>query len=124
EYVLSKDASYPPIFVLLIDVGTFDDERHLLLQDAVKTTLENLPQDCLVSIIHFDANIELFVNTHNEIKRSYLFSDKKEYTVEMLKGFLNKSNEKGKVVNTNARFFYPLSELNFNPYEIKKDPFP
>ncbi|KAM0677592.1 GTPase-activating protein S23, partial [Conglomerata obtusa] len=53
EYVLSKDASYPPIFVLLIDVCTFDDERHLLLQEAVKTTLENLPQDCLVSIIQF-----------------------------------------------------------------------
>ncbi|KAM0678704.1 GTPase-activating protein S23, partial [Binucleata daphniae] len=127
EYILNKENALPPVYILLIDTCTFDIERHKLLQDAVNETLSNLPSDCLVSIIHYGTNIELFVNPKNndEIKKTYVFSGKKEYTTEMLKNCLNKSSEKSKIgISNNLNFFFPKSEINYNPYEIRRDPFP
>lgn len=120
EYTLTKEV-HPPLYVLLVDTCTFDDERHLLLREAVNETLSLMEKDALVCIIHFGTNIELIANKSNS-KKIFLFTGKKAYTTEMLRTIFSKTNSK----NTSAfkQHFRHINDLFYDPMEIRRDPFP
>lgn len=79
EYVLSKEALFPPIFFFVVDICTFDEERHELLKKALETTFERIPEECLVGFIRFGTNIELLELNSTKPNKVYLFSGKTEY---------------------------------------------
>ncbi|KAI5170647.1 protein transport protein SEC23 [Nematocida sp. LUAm3] len=59
-YRTSKVTGYVRTYWFVIDACTFDEERHLLMKDILLTTLEALPEDCLIGVMRYSANIEIF----------------------------------------------------------------
>lgn len=82
EYVLSRAGSFAPVFLLLVDQCTYDDERHELMKTGLRKTLEKIPKDALVGIVRFGTNVELLSFGEEEIATTYLFSGQTEFTKE------------------------------------------
>ncbi|EPR78651.1 SEC23 protein [Spraguea lophii 42_110] len=93
EYILTKEANFPPVFVFLIDICTFDEERHKLLMESVKVTFDNLLDDSLVMLVTFGTNIELY-DFDSEIKSTYLFSGGVSYQKNIYEKITGKKETK------------------------------
>lgn len=87
EYVLSKSTAYAPIFILLIDVCTYDQERHELMKRGLIHTVKSIPEDAMVCLVFFGTNITLVSFADEDVKSVYQFSGKNTYTGEMLGKF-------------------------------------
>lgn len=111
EYVI-KESNITPVFFILLDLCYFDDERQKLAIDAVTTTIKSLPDDCLIGFMTFGTNIELYDLKSKEIRKTYLFSGKREYENLRNKAFSSCFTNK----NDSLEF---VSELI-----TKRDPFP
>ncbi|KAK1350515.1 GTPase-activating protein S23 [Hamiltosporidium tvaerminnensis] len=123
DYILNKVVP-EFMYVLVVDMCTFDKERHDLLVEGVRSTLESLPLYSKVGLILFGTNIELFEFSCS-VKKVYLFSGKKEYLKEDLQNIIcggSVSKEVGgNLGNLNCFFTSPEKmAMNF----IKRDPFP
>ncbi|KAI5169842.1 protein transport protein SEC23 [Pancytospora epiphaga] len=82
EYVLTRTSKFPPVYVLLVDICTYDEERHELMKRGVKRTLELIPDDALVVFITFGTNFELACFEENRLSTTYMFSGSMQYSKE------------------------------------------
>lgn len=119
EYILSKSSSFSPIFFLLIDVCTYDSERHELMKRGVLHALELLPDDALVGLILFGSNIDLISFAEEEVSSVYQFSGKTLYTKEMVASF-NLSDIRNFLVKKSEK----LNEIVAIVSDLEPDPFP
>ncbi|KAH9410606.1 Sec23/Sec24 domain-containing protein [Ordospora pajunii] len=125
EYVLSRESVFPGVFLFIVDTCTFDDERHALLIDALRTVMEGIPGDCFVGFIKYGTNVELLELSGERPRRVHLFSGKKEYTAEVVKLL----NMPGKPESMHeGKFIRRKSECSEFLYEVidglERDPFP
>lgn len=120
EYILSKTTPFPPIFVLLVDTCTYDNERHELMKRGLLHTLENIPDDALVGMVLFGTNIDLISFGNEEIKTIYQFSGKSSYTKEVVSGYnvgdirnflVKKSEKMNEIVNV-------IENLQMDPFPV------
>ncbi|KAF9761538.1 Protein transport protein SEC23 [Nosema granulosis] len=123
EYVLSKDAVFPPVFFFVVDICTFDDERHDLLKKALETTFERIPEDCLVGFIRYGTNIELLELNSCKPEKVYLFSGKTEYQNKVVSNLDFSGKGASALV---GRFLMRKYECNLKNLieNLKRDPFP
>jgi protein transport protein SEC23 len=126
EYVLSKESGFPPVFFFIVDVCTFDATRHEMLKDALRATLDSIPDDSLVGFIQYGTNIELLELSKAFPKRSYLFSGKKEYTSDIVRSLSSPSVKAapsvlGRFIKSKAECTEFLVDVIEN---LQPDPFP
>lgn len=126
EYVLSRESVFPTVFLFVVDLCTFDEKRHELLVDALKETLERIPDDSLVGFIKYGTNIEVLELNATAPRRIHLFSGKKEYTAEVVKS-LHTSSAKcesgivGKFLKRKDECYEFLHDVIC---KLERDPFP
>lgn len=118
EYILSKTASFPPVFSFIIDLCTYDPARHELMKRGVIHALKSLPNDALVSIVLFGTNLDLMCFTNEPIKSVYQFSGNTVYTKEMLSSF-NLGDIRKFLVNKSEK----IDELIHLIENLEPDPF-
>lgn len=126
EYVLSKEAVFHPAFFFIVDICTFDEERHKLLIESLLTTFEKIPDECYVGFIKYGTNIELIEINRNKPKKTFLFSGQIEYNIKMLEN-LEGMSIKG-MNSIIGRFLIKKSECKEFFYDtikkLQRDPFP
>ena len=111
EYI-SKQLSTNVVYFILLDICYFDDERQKLGVDAVINTLKGLPEECIVGFITFGTNVELYDLSNQEIRKTYLFSGRKEYETIKNKTFTKCFSRKNEAIELIHQLI------------SKKDPFP
>lgn len=119
EYVLSKTTPFSPVFFIIIDICTYDQERHELMKAGVRRTLELLPDESLVGIMLFGSNIELISFADEEMKSIYQFSGRVAYTKDVFNQF-NLNDIRNFLVKKNEK----LDELFYIIEHLEQDPFP
>lgn len=125
EYVLSRESVFPVVFFLIVDVCTFDEQRHELLKDALRTVLERIPDDALMGFIKYGTNIELLELCGTSPRRTHLFSGKKEYTAEVVKTLSTSPKSESQIVGRILRRKDECYDFLYDVIEgLEKDPFP
>lgn len=119
EYILSKSTSFSPIFFLLVDICTYDQERHELMKKGVLHAIELLPDDALIGLILFGSNIEMVSFAEEEMSTVYQFSGKTSYTREMIANF-NLNDIRNFLVTKSEK----LDEIASILCNLEPDPFP
>lgn len=126
EYVLSRETVFPAIFFFVVDTCTFDEQRHALLIEALRVTLDKIPDDALIGFVKYGTNIELLELEGSSPRRIHVFSGKKEYTADVLKT-LNASSAKAEA-SVIGRFLKRKDEciglVNGVVDGLERDPFP
>lgn len=120
EYIMDSSEVSGPKFFLLVDVCTYDEERHELMKKGVLKMLEEMPEDAVIGVIEFGTNIELLMyGAEDEFETRYCFSGEKAYNrkdiqgiqVSDIRNFMMTKKDAGDVLKN-----------KFN--ELKPDPFP
>lgn len=119
EYVLSKTDNFPPIFFLLVDVCTYNEERHAFMKSGLLHTLSKIPDDAMVGLILFGSNISLISFAEEEIKTIYQFSGKTLYTKESFSKFIF-TDIRNFIVQKSEKIADILEVIN----DLEVDPFP
>lgn len=83
EYVLSRRANTPPIFLFVVDT-CLTEEDFAALKESLLISLNLLPTDSLVGFITFGKIVNLYEFTNGDILKSYAFNGAKEYTSETM----------------------------------------
>lgn len=125
EYLMGRESSFPPVFFIMLDIGFFDEERGITAVEAALTIFENLPKDSMVGFLTFGTNIELYDLSSNVVRKTYLFSGKKEYSTSSLGNLLKIKGKENNVINKfvmKKSISQPLFLEILN--DIKSDPFP
>lgn len=117
EYVLNKQSSFPPVFLILIDTATYDMERHDLMITSVLKAIEVIPDDAMVGIIQYGTNVNVLTFGDEPLKTIYQFSGDFDYHKKNVRGmedirqFLVKKEDK-------------KDDLIAAVKKLKQDPFP
>lgn len=119
NYLLSKTSTFSPIFILLIDICTYDTERHELMKRGLLHTIDKIPNDASICLILFGSNINLISFADEEIKSIYQFSGKNTYSKEMLLKF-----NLGDIRNFLVKKDEKLEEIVSIIENLEPDPFP
>lgn len=119
EYILSKTTNFSPIFVLLIDVCTYDSSKHEFMKSGLLHTIGLIPDDALVAVVLFGSNISLVSFAEEEIPSVYLFSGKVAYSKEIYAN-LNIHDTRNFVVKKSEKLQQILDLVN----NLEMDPFP
>ncbi|OAG31754.1 protein transport protein SEC23 [Nematocida displodere] len=88
-YRNAKPGAYSRTYWFVIDACSFDEERHVLLKEGLLATLEMLPEDALVGVIRYSANIEVFSLEDTTTARIHVFPAVK-YTYALLQKALSR----------------------------------
>jgi len=136
EYVLSRPASLPPIFLYVVDTCLEDDDLNAL-KESINQSLSLLPPQALVGLITFGTMTHVHELGNNECPKSVVFRGNKEYTSTQIQSFLGLSSSsnirqqanQGKgMVPGNSRFFMPVQQCEFTISNIidqlQRDPWP
>jgi protein transport protein SEC23 len=117
EYILSKNTPFPPVYFLIIDICTYDQERHDLMKRGVLAVLDKIPENALIGVILFGTNIDLLTFNNEEIKTIYKFSGKIQYKKETL---ANLGDVRNFLVKKSEKFEEIVDIIN----NLEADPFP
>ncbi|KAH9385481.1 protein transport protein SEC23 [Nematocida major] len=82
-YKGTQVSGYKRVYWFVIDVCSFDEERHLLLKEGLLTALESLGEDDHIGIIRYSANIEIISLENLEVRKLHVFPAV-DYTVAVL----------------------------------------
>lgn len=119
EYILNRTSRFSPIFFLLIDTCTYDEERHVLMKKGLRRALELIPDDASVGVIRFGTNIELLSFGDEEITTIYQFSGKVTYQKEEI-GKLGITDIRNFLIQKKERYEDLLKVVD----GLEVDPFP
>ncbi|ORD93437.1 SEC23 [Enterospora canceri] len=117
EYALTKQSAFPPVFILIIDTSTYDEERHGLMIRSVTKAVDMLPDEAMIGVIQYGTNINVYSFTDEPLKTVYQFSGDFVYEKKNIRGmddlrlFLVKKCEMEK-------------EIKEVVARMKRDPFP
>lgn len=84
-YKGTRTAAYKRTYWFVIDLCSFDEERHLLLKDGLLTALDGMNDDDYVGIVRYSANIEVISLENLEVRKVHVFP-----AVEYSTGILQK----------------------------------
>lgn len=119
EYVLSKSIPFSPIFILLVDICTYDPQRHELMKRGLIHTIKNIPHDAMIGMILFGSNIDLLSFNDEEIKSIYQFSGKNIHSRESIVSY-NLGDIRNYLVKKEERIEQILSTIE----NLEADPIP
>jgi len=136
EYVLTRPASLPPIFLYVVDT-CLEDEDLSALKESITQSLSLLPPQALVGLITYGTMTHVHELGNNECPKSVVFRGGKEYTSTQIQSFLGLSSSNnirqpgnpGKgIAPANSRFFMPVQQCEFTISNIieqlQRDPWP
>ncbi|CCE64827.1 hypothetical protein TPHA_0I03260 [Tetrapisispora phaffii CBS 4417] len=132
EYITNKPIQIPPIFFLVVDITT-EDENLDALKEYLISSLSLMPPNALIGLITYGTVIRLHDLSCTTIDRCNVFKGDREYKlenlIEMLTGQkptnLNTANNSSNVNSQNQanpvqispfslnRFFLPLEQIEF-----------
>lgn len=72
-YKLVRPASYSRTYWFVIDLCSFDEERHLLLQEGLLTALEMIADTDSIGIIRYSANVEIVSLESSDVAQVHVF---------------------------------------------------
>ncbi|KAI5190253.1 protein transport protein SEC23 [Nematocida minor] len=72
-YKGSRTSGYKRTYWFVIDLCSFDEERHLLLKDGLLTALQGIGEDDSVGIIRYSANIEIISLENLDVRKVHVF---------------------------------------------------
>lgn len=72
-YKGSRITGYKRNYWFVIDLCSFDDERHLLLKDGLLTALDGIGEDDHIGIIRYSANIEIISLENLSVRKVHVF---------------------------------------------------
>lgn len=117
EYITSRQSAFPPIFLILIDISTYDQERHEMMIRTVIKAIELLPDNSMIGIIQYGTNINVYSFNTESLQTIYQFSGNFSYQKKNIRGmedirhFLVKKTDN-------------ITEILKIIQNLKKDPFP
>lgn len=125
EYVLSRPAQIPPIFLFVVDTCQ-DDENLQALKDTIPVCLSLIPPNALVGLVTFGSMVYVHELNYTDCKKSYVFKGDKDYSVKQVQDMLG-LNPRPTPSNTGyappslqpgySRFFQPAQE---GEYQLTK----
>ncbi|ORX90111.1 hypothetical protein K493DRAFT_231517 [Basidiobolus meristosporus CBS 931.73] len=139
EYVMSRPAPIPPIFMFIVDTCLIEEDLKAL-KDSLVVSLSLLPQHALVGLVTFGTMAQVHELGYGECPKSYVFQGKKDYNPKQIQELLGLStnNLKSGVQQPNrqqvnsqfgaTRFLLPIQQCEFTITSIleqlQKDPWP
>ncbi|KAI5165156.1 protein transport protein SEC23 [Nematocida sp. AWRm78] len=91
-YKGNQTAGYKRTYWFVIDVCSFDEERHLLLKEGLLTALDGMNDDDHIGIIRYSANIEIISLENLDVRKVHVFPAVEYTTTILQKTFSNGSN--------------------------------
>lgn len=121
EYVLSKQASFPPVFLFVVDTCQ-EPENFSALKDSLLVSLSLLPPTALIGLITFGTNVNVHELGYAECFKTLTFNGKKEYTAKQVQeslGFISSDMRSTggptqPTLRTAARYLLPVQEAEFH----------
>lgn len=119
EYVLSRPAQIPPIFLFVVDTCQ-DEETLQALKDTLVVSLSLIPPTALVGLITFGKMAYIHELGYTECNKAYVFPGEKSYAVKDVQTTLGLNPRPvGNNANPRAlqpgysRFLQPVQECEF-----------
>eukprot|EP01097_Dermamoeba_algensis_P001740 TRINITY_DN1658_c0_g1_i4.p1 TRINITY_DN1658_c0_g1~~TRINITY_DN1658_c0_g1_i4.p1 ORF type:complete len:767 (-),score=150.10 TRINITY_DN1658_c0_g1_i4:190-2490(-) len=127
EYVLPRAPTAHPIFLYVIDTCLLEEAEMSALKDSILMSLSLLPENSLVGLITYGANVQVHELAFESCPKSFVFRGNKETTAQQLQTLLGLQNRPGAQYTAPApigpgqpqvrparnRFLLPLSECEF-----------
>ncbi|ORX93438.1 copii coat protein [Basidiobolus meristosporus CBS 931.73] len=139
EYVMSRPAPIPPIFMYIVDTCLIEEDLKAL-KDSLVVSLSLLPQHALVGLVTFGTMSQVHELGYGECPKSYVFQGTKDYSSKQIQELLGLSTNSLKPgvqqpniqqVNSQfgaTRFLLPIQQCEFTITSIleqlQKDPWP
>eukprot|EP00123_Amoebidium_parasiticum_P016637 comp23528_c2_seq2/m.39556 comp23528_c2_seq2/g.39556 ORF comp23528_c2_seq2/g.39556 comp23528_c2_seq2/m.39556 type:complete len:765 (-) comp23528_c2_seq2:257-2551(-) len=136
EYTLPRHAPVPPVFLFVVDT-CMDEEDLQALKESLIMSLSLMPQEALVGLITFGANVYVHELTkHEACTKAYVFRGTKDTTVKEVEDLLGLAGARGvpgqqqqaHPQHGSGRFIQPLgqcdSQLTSIIEELQRDPWP
>jgi len=148
EYeVQSSPKQGPPAFVFVIDACTSSKEELGAVASAIKESIENLPEECLIGLISYDANVSVYELASKNISKRYLFRGMNSYTPQRVAELLGCRGQRAQAAPTAPgqpvtqqqmqggpalemleRFLLPVKEAKATVFaildDLRRDPWP
>lgn len=84
EYILNKSTTHTPVFVLIADLCTYDEKRHVMMKKGLLHTLSLIPDNSHVCFVLFGTNVTLVSFGREKMRTVYEFSGRIGYTREIV----------------------------------------
>jgi protein transport protein SEC23 len=141
EYELQAQASPgPPVFLFVVDT-CLDEEELAYLRDALRQTLNLLPEESLVGLITFGTLVQVHELGFADLPKSYVFRGDKEYPPQKVQEMLSVTPTRAGLATGGpgsgpipgrqpavGRFLLPVAECTFALEQVledlQKDPWP
>eukprot|EP01098_Paradermamoeba_levis_P012207 TRINITY_DN5292_c0_g1_i1.p1 TRINITY_DN5292_c0_g1~~TRINITY_DN5292_c0_g1_i1.p1 ORF type:complete len:283 (-),score=82.34 TRINITY_DN5292_c0_g1_i1:60-908(-) len=88
EYIQSKIPTNPPIFLYVIDTCLMDEAEMSALKDSILMSLSLLPENSLVGLITYGANVQVHELAFESCPKSYVFRGNRETNSRQLQELL------------------------------------
>ncbi|OHT16644.1 Protein transport protein SEC23 [Tritrichomonas foetus] len=127
EYTLPEAASFPPIFLFVVDT-CLTEKEHQALKTLLLQAIGTLPPSSLVGFISFGKLVYIHELRFSECPRNFVFNGLKTYDVAKLKQCLSLNSVSGPNSNDGQNdFILPVSDaeqmLNSIVDTLEVDPF-
>lgn len=134
EYVLSRAAAVPPIFLYVVDVCVEDDDLKAVKESLIMS-LSLLPPNALVGLITYGNMVHVHELGHADCSKSYVFRGTKDYAAKQVQDLLGLTAARPQgaapVAPQNfgaSRFLLPVQQCEFTltsiVEELQRDPWP
>lgn len=108
EYVLSKGAATPPIFLFLLDTCVEKEELEAQ-KNSLLELMTTMPQECMVGVITYGMMVQVH-EIASECPKAYVFRGTKRYESKQIQEILNLGFKQPKGI---IKFVQPLSQCEF-----------
>ncbi|ODO08693.1 protein transporter SEC23 [Cryptococcus wingfieldii CBS 7118] len=136
EYILSRTAQVPPVFLYVIDTCLDEDELKAL-KETIITSLSLLPPNALVGLITFGTMTMVHELAYPDCPKAYVFRGSKDYQPKQIADMLGLNPSRpmqpmrpGQPIPVNAasKFLMPVQACEFQLTNIleqlQRDPWP
>lgn len=87
EYRLPQAPSFPPVFLLVVDLA-LDDEEIQGLKDSMLMVLEMLPADAVVGLITYGSTVHVYELGFELMPKAHVFSGEKDIAADKIRAAL------------------------------------
>ena len=136
EYILTRGASVPPIFLYVVDLCV-EEEDLKALKDSIIMSFSLIPQNALVGLITFGNMVHVHELGLDDCSKSFVFRGSKEYTPKQIQDMLGLTTGRPQAaapgqqaVSTFSpgRFLQPIQLCDFSLTTVienlQRDPWP
>lgn len=118
-YILNKQTGFKPVFFILAETCTYDEDTHEIMKLGLKRALDLIPDDALIGVIRYGTNFELLSFDDEEMRTIYQFSGSVAYKKADIAG-LGLADIRNFLVSKADRYKDLLTVFD----SLEQDPFP